>query len=113
MKKKKNRIVIIAIIIGILVYISPFILIIFGIYIDSKRTDFKVNNDIVYIDGGKITIDNVSSYYNDEDGSYYIIGYAHNNSDKLQVLGKDDTEPKVIGDKVQSYSVAPPKEVKK
>ena len=82
MKKKRNLIVIIAVTIGILVYICPFLLIIAGIYIDSKKTDFEVNNNIVYIDKGKITIDNVSSYYNEEEELYYIIGYAHNNSDK-------------------------------
>ena len=82
LKKKKNLIVIIAVIIGVLVYISPFVLIIAGVYIDSRKTSFEINNDIISIDKGNITIDNVTSYYNAEDSSFYIVGYAHNNSNK-------------------------------
>ena len=82
MKKKKNTLIVILVIIGILIYISPIIMVVAGIFLDTVETKYEINNNIVSIDKGKITVDNVSSYYNEEDNSYYIIGYAHNNSNK-------------------------------
>ena len=82
MKKKKNILIVILVIIGILIYISPIIMVVAGIFLDTVETKYEINNNIVSIDKGKITVDNVTSYYNEEDNSYYIIGYAHNNSKK-------------------------------
>lgn len=81
MKKKKWPIVL-ACILGFVMYIGPFFLVIISLFIESIPTKFEIKDNNVYIDKGNIVIDNVTSYYSSDDNSYYVIGYAHNKSKK-------------------------------
>ncbi|MBQ7257662.1 MAG: hypothetical protein IJS60_08225 [Abditibacteriota bacterium] len=85
-----------------------------GMVMSLKPSDPKMPAAIYMLDGESGQASPLLPFFCDKfEFIYNNQILLHNISDKLQILRKDDTEPKVIGNKVQSYSVAPQKEVKK
>lgn len=82
MKKKINIKIILLCIFACIIYILPFVcMFIFAIFIDGEKS-FEIKGDTVEISGGKMVVENVTGFYDEEYKTYYIVGYLKNKTDK-------------------------------
>lgn len=78
MKRTKNSKIILLCILAIFIYALPFICMFsFAIFFDGEKK-FEVKDNLVEISGGKMIVENVNGFYDEEYKTYYIVGYLKN-----------------------------------
>lgn len=82
MKKKANvKIILLCVFAGFL-YVLPFLSMFFiAIFFDGEKT-FEIKDNVVEISNGKMMVENVDGFYDEEEKMYYIVGYLKNKTDK-------------------------------
>lgn len=81
MQKKNAKKIILILVLGLCVYVLPVIGIFSLFYFSEQDKTFEMKDNIIEISKGKLIIKDATSYYDEEDDTYYIIGYLKNKTE--------------------------------
>lgn len=81
MKKTKKWQIILIVVLAMIIYLLPIVSIFVISYFEEKAKTFEVKDNIVEIAKGKLMIEKVESFYDEEDETYYITGYLKNKTE--------------------------------
>lgn len=108
-KKKTSKLVIVLLVILAIVvmYILPFGLSLW--FFASEEVKIEEKNNQILIDNGDMVVNNITSYYDEEDEIYYIMGTLKNNEeshcDYLYIeFNVYDVDGNVLGEAVASIN---------
>jgi len=82
MKKTKKWQIILIVALAMIIYVLPIASIFVLSYFEEKAKTFEVKDNIIEISKGKLIIENVDSFYDEEDKTYYVTGYLKNTTEK-------------------------------
>lgn len=82
MKKTKKWQIILIVVLAMIIYVLPIAGIFVLSYFEEKTKTFEVKDKIIEISKGKLIIENVDSFYDEEDKTYYVTGYLKNTTEK-------------------------------
>lgn len=82
MKKTKKWQIVLIVVLAMIIYVLPIASIFVLSYFEEKAKTFEVKDNIIEISKGKLIIENVDSFYDEEDKTYYVTGYLKNTTEK-------------------------------